>query len=117
VQAIASSIKIILIMSEISSSHPSPICSNPVPHWERYPRAVCQDCYNKACNAQGQKLLFFNQSMSGGFEAMVADTKEAYPSHLCYIEGKECWADEHRFGGIVIQPYNARSPKQKNLLN
>ncbi len=96
-------------MSEISPSHPCPICSNSVPHSPRYPLVVCQDCYNKACNAQGQKLSFFNQSMSGGFEAMVADTKENYPSHLCYIEGHKCWADEARFGGIVIQTYTERS--------
>lgn len=44
--------------------------------------------------------------MSGGFEAIVADTKEEYPSHICYIEGVECWADEARFGGIVIQPHD-----------
>ncbi len=47
--------------------------------------------------------------MSGGFEAIVSDTKEAYPSHLCYIEGHKCWADEARFGGIVIQIYTERS--------
>jgi predicted nucleic acid-binding Zn ribbon protein len=104
-------------MSEIAPSHPCPICSTPVPHWERYPVAVCQDCHNKACNAQGQKLSFFNESMSGGFGAIVADTKADYPSHICYIEGKKCWADEARFGGIVIQTYTERSPKLKNLLN
>lgn len=41
--------------------------------------------------------------MSGGFEAIATDTKEKHPSHICYIEGVECWADEARFGGIVIQ--------------
>lgn len=95
----------------MSSFHLCPICSNSVPHWERYPHAVCQDCYNKAYNAQGQKLIFFNQSMSGGYEAKIADTEEDYPSHICYVEGHKCWADEARFGGIVIQPYDVRSPK------
>ncbi len=92
-------------MSEILPSHPCPICSNLVPHWERYPRAVCQDCRNKACNAEGQKLSFFNQSMSGGFEAVITDTQEKHLSHIFYIEGHKCWADEARFGGIVIQIY------------
>lgn len=96
-------------MNEISSSHPCPICSNSVRHRERYPLAVCQDCYNKACNAQGQKLSFFNQSMSGGYEAVITDTQEKYLSHICYIVGKKCWADEARFGGIVIQTYTERS--------
>lgn len=91
-------------MSE-ASFHPCPICSTPVSHSVRYPRAVCRDCCAKACDIQGQKLIFFNLSMSGGFGAMVSDTKQEYPSHICYIEGKQCWADEARFGGIVIQPY------------
>jgi hypothetical protein len=41
--------------------------------------------------------------MGGGFGAMIADTKEDYLSHICYIEGNKCWADEARFSGIVIQ--------------
>jgi hypothetical protein len=88
--------------------HPCPICAIPVPHWERYPRAVCNTCYDKACDNKGRKLNFYNVSMSGGFEAIVADTKEEYPSHICYIEGVECWADEARFGGIVIQPHDGQ---------
>ena len=47
--------------------------------------------------------------MSGGFRATVADTEADYPSHICYIEGKKCWADEARFGGIVIQIYSDRT--------
>lgn len=43
--------------------------------------------------------------MSGGYEAVITDTQEKYPSHICYIEGHKCWADEARFGGIVIQIY------------
>ena len=48
-------------------------------------------------------LLFFNESISGGYLAKYADTGESYPSHDCYIHGIKCYADEHRFGGIVIQ--------------
>lgn len=96
-------------MSKISISHPCPICSTLVSHSARYPLAVCQDCHN-TCNAEGQKLSFFNQSISGGFEAVVTDTQENYPSHVCYIAGNKCWADEARFGGIVIQLCSVRSP-------
>ena len=46
--------------------------------------------------------------MSGGFAAIVADTKAEHPSHICYIEGVECWADEARFGGIVVQPHDGQ---------
>jgi ribA/ribD-fused uncharacterized protein len=42
--------------------------------------------------------------MSGGFKAVISETQADYQSHTCYIEGVECWADEHRFGGIVIEP-------------
>jgi hypothetical protein len=35
--------------------------------------------------------------------ARYADTGEAYASHVCYIDGVACYADEARFGGIVIQ--------------
>jgi hypothetical protein len=44
--------------------------------------------------------------MSGGFEAIVANTKAEYASHICYIEGVKCWADEARFGGIAIERYD-----------
>lgn len=88
--------------------HSCPICSNSVPHWILYPRSVCQNCYDQACDEQGRKLNFHNLSMSGGFEAIVADTKEKHPTHICYVQGIECWADEARFGGIVIQPYEGK---------
>jgi hypothetical protein len=84
--------------------HPCPICSSLVQHQPRYPDAVCLDCNGKACDSQGRKLSFFNLSMSGGFDAVFADTNERHPSHVCFIDGVECWADEARFGGIVIQP-------------
>jgi hypothetical protein len=42
-------------------------------------------------------------SLSGGYAARYADTGEPYSSHACYIDGLPCWADEARFGGIVIE--------------
>ncbi len=86
--------------------HPCPICTTPVPHRERYPRTVCGACCDKACDDRGRKLNFDNVSMSGGFEAIVANTKAEYASYICYIEGVKCWADEARFGGIAIQPHD-----------
>ncbi|MEH2195499.1 MAG: hypothetical protein V7K98_23060 [Nostoc sp.] len=83
--------------------HPCPICSIPTRYFARYTRAVCDNCYSKACDVQGRKLSFFNTSMSGGFEAIVTETKEKYESHICYIAGVKCWAEEARFGGIVIE--------------
>ncbi|MEH1819440.1 MAG: hypothetical protein V7L31_10250 [Nostoc sp.] len=82
---------------------PCPICSTPTRYFSRYPRAVCDDCYSKASDDQGRKLSFFNTSMSGGFEGIITETKEKYESHICYIDGVKCCADEARFGGIVIE--------------
>ena len=41
----------------------------------------------------------------GGFIAYYADSNqiEIYPSHRCFIDGISCYADEARFGGIVIE--------------
>ena len=80
-----------------------PICSTEVPDNPRYPRYVCDRCAAKAASADGRPLEFFNEGMSGGFVARYADTHEPYPGHECFIDGVKCWADEARFGGIVIQ--------------
>jgi hypothetical protein len=35
---------------------------------------------------------------------MYADTQQPYDGgHDCWIDGIRCYADEHRFGGIVIE--------------
>ena len=80
---------------------PCPICSIPSPYRERYPRLVCSTCRSKACDDRGRQLKFFNVSMDGGFQALLVDSQEEYPSHICYIEGIKCWADEGKFGGWV----------------
>jgi predicted amidophosphoribosyltransferase len=81
-----------------------PICQKPVHPSERYPRYLCEQCTKRAKSINGRPLKFFNESFSGGFIAQYADTSESYPSHECYIDGIPCHADEHYFGGIVIQP-------------
>lgn len=47
--------------------------------------------------------------MSGGFIAGYADNGEEHGQHICYIDGIKCWADEARFGGIVIQIYGKQT--------
>lgn len=86
-----------------------PICGIAVAHAERYPRYVCNSCYLKASDEDGRSLSFSNVSLSGGFRAIYADTREERDSHICYIDGIKCWADEAYFGGIVIQPYGEES--------
>ena len=40
--------------------------------------------------------------------AFYADTEElceeATITHIVYVDGVQCWADESRVGGIVVQP-------------
>ena len=82
-----------------------PICSSPVPPSERYPDYVCDTCYTRAEDEDGRRLSFTNVSLSGGFAALYRDTHEESDSHICYIDGIKCRADEAHFGGIVIQPF------------
>ena len=80
-----------------------PICSKPVEPSQRYPRHVCHECASRASSHDGHALEFHNVSFSGGFAAKYADSGKEYLSHDCYIDGIKCYADEARFGGIVIQ--------------
>ena len=83
-----------------------PICSASVKPNVRYQNYICFDCCAKAVDETGRKLGLGNQSISGGFVAWYADTKETRDSHICYIDGIECWADEAHMGGIVIRVYD-----------
>lgn len=89
--------------AEIKDKQFCPICGAEVSVSARYPNYVCGRCADKASAADGRKLKFFNESLSGGFLAFYDETNEPYNSHVCFIEGAECWADEARFGGIVIR--------------
>jgi len=80
-----------------------PICQYPVHPSARYPRALCGLCLREATDEHGRRLNFFNVDMSGGFRAAYADTGEEREGHVCYVRGVRCWADEARFGGIVIE--------------
>lgn len=85
------------------NSHSCPICKielKPVP---RYPNYVCETCASKATDETGRYLNFYNEDFSGGFKAVYADSQETYTSHFCFIQGIKCYADESRFGGILIQ--------------
>jgi len=86
-----------------------PICSTEVAYSERYPEYLCESCAAKAVDENGRPLEFSNVSLSGGFIAYYADTKEEYGQHICYIDGIKCRADEARFGGIVIQIYGKQT--------
>jgi hypothetical protein len=80
-----------------------PICSKPVKPYPRYPHYLCRECAAKATSPDGRALRFSNEDASGGFVAEYADTGEPYLGHECFVNGVKCYADEARFGGIVIE--------------
>lgn len=94
---------------EENNFQPCPICGAAQRPNLRYPRYLCQDCAAQASDESGRQLEFSNVSFSGGFQAAYADTGELRESHVCFIRGVRCWADEARFGGIVIQPQDANN--------
>jgi len=85
------------------NTHFCPICKVALQAYERYPNYICPSCASKATDKHGRLLCFGNINLSGGFEAFYLDNKKKYDSHICYINGIECYADEARFGGIVIE--------------
>ena len=89
--------------TQIKDEQFCPICAAAVAVSPRYPNYLCPRCAALASSADGRPLNFYNESFSGGFLAFYADTNEIYDSHICFVEGIECRADEARFGGIVIE--------------
>ena len=80
-----------------------PVCGQEVKANPRYPRYLCGACVERASDANGQKLQFFQSNPDGRYAARYALSGEDYPSHECLVDGMKCWADEARFGGIVVQ--------------
>lgn len=80
-----------------------PICSTPIEPSPRYPRRLCSACAFRVKSKDGRPLKFLNECMSGGYAAEYADTGDPYDSHECFVDGIECYADEARFGGIVLE--------------
>lgn len=85
-----------------------PVCGAEQPSLARYPDYLCRDCVSRAATEDGRRLRLTNTSPSGGFAARYADDGELCPevtiSHIVFVDGVRCWADEGRMGGIVVQP-------------
>ncbi len=88
-------------------SQPCPICGAGQPEDPRYPNYLCRDCVGRAVDEEGRPLDFANAGLGGGFVASYRGVGKTRDSHLCFVDGVTCWADEARFGGIVVQPYGA----------
>ncbi|MBK7705839.1 MAG: hypothetical protein IPN69_24170 [Acidobacteria bacterium] len=87
----------------MTRTHECPICRKPADHWDRYPKQVCTDCASRTSDQFGRGVLFSNDDLAGGLVATYNDDGAPYASPYCWIDGVACIADEHRFGGIVIE--------------
>lgn len=82
-----------------------PICDKEVYPFPRHPKYVCLDCIEEypPVNRHGKQVSFSNVDWTGGFASRVCGTTEKEEDHVCFVKGVLCWADEARFGGIVIE--------------
>ncbi len=81
------------------------MCKNDIRKIWNHPNYVCKDCVYKypILNGRGEEVEFSNVDISGGFVCRIKATGETNEDHVCYINNVRCWADEFRFGGIVIE--------------
>ena len=85
-------------------TQPCPVCKAAVPASERYPHYVCPQCVERAVDRNGRRVGFANAISCGGVVGYYEESSETYLSLTCFIDGKACFAEEAKFGGIVIQP-------------
>lgn len=85
-----------------------PICDSDTFQMLRYPHYVCDICISTydTLTVDNKKIEFSNISPFGGFQSKIEGENEYGSEHYCYINGIKCYADEARFGGIVIQTSN-----------
>jgi hypothetical protein len=86
-----------------------PVCGTEQPALSHYPGYLCRDCVSRASTEDGRRLQLVNTDVGGtGFAARYADSgdlcEEATVTHVVYVDGLRCRADEGRVGGIVVQP-------------
>ena len=77
-----------------------PICNNLRFTTSRYPKKICSNCEELTVTENNEKIRFFNIDNTGGFLSIVNNHHGNI--HECYINNIKCYADEARFGGIVI---------------
>jgi hypothetical protein len=110
-------------MSEIQENvtnnniiHKCPICLDIMDYFTpRYSKMICGKCANgnndnncKILDSFGNEVSFGNLDIYGGFASYHKINNEIVKKedHLCFINNIKCYANEARFGGIVIQTMN-----------
>lgn len=99
-----------------TASQRCPVCKDKVTKNPRYPRYLCRICASQAADESGRPLEFSNTHITGGFEARYAQTQKIRRSHVCFVKGIRCRADEARYGGIVIQTFNDSDEEELKAL-
>ena len=87
--------------------HKCPICNDILECYsERYPKIICIKCANsEITDDYGNIVSFSNVDFTGGFVSShnINNTLVQKSEHICWINNVKCYANEHRYGGIVIQ--------------
>ena len=86
-----------------------PVCGREQVALARYPGYLCRECASRAATADGRPVTLTNTSDAGGFAVRYADSGELAAeetvTHVVYVDGLRCLADEGRVGGVVVQLY------------
>ena len=79
-----------------------PVCNKKRETMERYPRSVCRNCLSlyKTRDIKGNIIEYFNEGFGGGFISKKGGVNGT--EHHCSVNNVLCYADEARFGGIVV---------------
>src|SRR5262245_56260089 len=89
-----------------------PICHASIAVRERYPRMICAACMACAVDREGRRVRLSNNGLLGhglvleaGATRLLDREAEEYP---IFVNGVECRAREHRFGGVVVEVIGPR---------
>ena len=77
-----------------------PICNQNMTSWSRYPNQICPQCCDQTVTQKNEKIEFYNEGPEGGFISIVNNVRGNI--HECNVNNIQCYAEEGRFGGIVI---------------
>lgn len=87
----------------MAADQPCPVCGVTLEASSRYPRRLCPSCSERTTDAHGRRVEFANRGLSGGVVGRYADDGASHASQICYVDGRRCFAEETRLGGIIIQ--------------
>jgi hypothetical protein len=91
-----------------------PICNSPLTRLIRYPLSICGSCASieNIKDASGNTVTFCNtDALGGGFASLhtINGKTVKKEENICFVKGIKCFAEEARFGGIIIQVWKEES--------